>query len=251
MEVVPIPAFSDNYIWAIVDKKQALFDCVDPGEALLVINFAAAQGLTLRAILLTHHHHDHIGGVAQLTQAFECMLYGPEDTRIPLLNHQVQQNQTIQLGLHKFSVLFNPGHTASHISYYEAEQGWLFCGDTLFSAGCGRVFDGTMEELYQSLLLFKHLPSTTKVFCAHEYTLNNLRFARMVEPSNRKITDLIAKLENNTGCSLPSTLALECAINPFLRLDEKEVIEYAQEHGASSAAPFEVFKILRAVKDKF
>ncbi|MCL9684660.1 hydroxyacylglutathione hydrolase [Legionella maioricensis] len=253
MTVYPIPAFLDNYIWAIIDKKEGTFDCVDPGEAEPVLAFAKTHNLKLRTILLTHHHNDHIGGVGQLIKKYPtCFVYGPRDNRIPYVTHQVHANQTIQVGNYSFLVLSNPGHTSSHISYYEPEQGWLFCGDTLFSAGCGRVFDGTMEELHQSMLLFKNLPPTTQIFCAHEYTQQNLRFAQTVEPHNSAIKTHLNNLhQQSTSCSLPSTLDLELSINPFLRTGNKDVINYALQHGALSSESLEVFRTLRNQKNAF
>lgn len=248
-EVTPIKAFTDNYIWAIQDPNANLFDCVDPGDAQPVIDFANTQNLQLRSILLTHHHQDHIGGVAKLLQHYPlCRVYGPDDIRIPYVNHQVHQHQTIHVGTHTFNILFNPGHTSGHISYYEPQKGWLFCGDTLFSAGCGRVFDGTLQELHQSLQLFKSLPPTTQIFCAHEYTHQNLRFAQTVEPHNSFINDYLKKLP---PCSLPSTLKQELLINPFLRTDSTEVQHYAIHHGAASTDSLEVFRVLREQKNSF
>jgi hydroxyacylglutathione hydrolase len=251
--VVPIPAFTDNYIWAIMDEKQTCFDCVDPGQAEPVIDFAKMHGLTLRTILLTHHHDDHIGGVGTLMKAFpNCMVYGPNDSRIPHIKHLVKSKDIITVGDHTYHILSNPGHTSTHISYYEPSQGWLFCGDTLFSVGCGRVFDGTIEQLHESLLLFKKLPPSTSVFCAHEYTKQNIRFALSVEPNNKALQEYSNQLNTQQApCSLPSPLRLECLINPFLRTDAPDVIQYALNHGALNKSSLEVFKILRHEKNLF
>ncbi len=251
MTVIPIPAFTDNYIWAIPDN--AVFDCVDPGEAEPVLHFAKTNQLKLRSILLTHHHHDHIGGVSELLTHYpSCQIYGPDDSRIPWINHPVKEHQQLSIGQHSFQILYNPGHTSTHISYYEPQKGWLFCGDTLFSAGCGRVFDGTMAQLYQSMQLFKTLPPQTKVFCAHEYTRQNLRFAQTVEPHNPAISNYLHQLQNQKAqCTLPSTLDKELQINPFLRTDSPEVQTYARLHGAHSNDPFDVFQIIRLEKNKF
>lgn len=253
MQIIPIPAFSDNYIWALMDKENGCFDCVDPGDAEPVLQFARQQQLELRSVLLTHHHHDHIGGVAVLHKHFPaCIIYGPNDARIPYITQHVKEHQIIKTGHHSFQILFNPGHTSSHISYYEPSEGWLFCGDTLFSAGCGRVFDGTMEELHQSMQLFKSLPAKTKIFCAHEYTLQNLRFAHTVEPKNHFIADYIQKIKHQPiTCTLPSRLDRERLINPFLRTDSTEVQAFAHQHGAVSNDSLEIFRVLRQEKDKF
>ncbi|WP_133137251.1 hydroxyacylglutathione hydrolase [Legionella rowbothamii] len=253
MTIAPISAFTDNYIWAIIDKEAGAFDCVDPGEARPVRQFAKEHDLQLRSILLTHHHHDHIGGVAQLLHdAPHCTVYGPHDSRIPYINHHVSEHQTIKVGQCSFRILSNPGHTSSHISYYEAQQGWLFCGDTLFSAGCGRVFDGTMEQLHRSMELFKSLPPETKVYCAHEYTLQNLRFAETVEPHNQSIPMYIQKLRAQANpCTLPSTIEIELSINPFLRTQSPEVQTFAKHHGALSINPLDIFAALREAKNNF
>lgn len=253
MEIIPITAFTDNYIWVILDQETGYFDCIDPGDAAPIRHFAKTQQVQLRSILLTHHHHDHIGGVAQLIDNNPtCHVYGPSDVRIPYINHHVAGNQTIHIGQYSFHILFTPGHTSSHISYYEAKQGWLFCGDTLFSAGCGRVFDGTISELHHSLALFKSLPSTTKIFCAHEYTMQNLRFAENVEPHNQQIKNYIHKLQaHKKTCSLPSTIEIELLINPFLRTNSVEIQHFALQHGAESNESLEVFKVLREAKNDF
>lgn len=217
MTIYPIPAFSDNYIWAIIDRAAGTFDCVDPGDAEPVVEFAQTHQLRLGSILLTHHHQDHIGGVSQLLKTYHsCTVYGPSDPRIPYVNNTVREHQSLRVGRCVFKILFNPGHTSSHISYYEPSKGLLFCGDTLFSAGCGRVLDGTMEQLHQSLNLFKKLPPTTKIFCAHEYTEQNLRFAHTVEPNNPVIQQYLKKIHSTPRfCTLPATLELELLINPF------------------------------------
>lgn len=253
MSILPISAFLDNYIWLIIDADAKTFDCVDPGTAEPVLQFAHVNELKLRSILLTHHHEDHIGGVSELISYYpSCVIYGPSDVRIPYVTLPVYEHQTLHIGSCLFSILFNPGHTSSHISYYEPHQEWLFCGDTLFSAGCGRVFDGTLEQLHQSLQLFKTLPQTTKIFCAHEYTEQNLRFAQTVEPENACIQKYLFQLHNpSKTCTLPSTLEQELLINPFLRTDKIEVQHYASNHGASSTDSLELFKVLRQQKDLF
>lgn len=253
MTVIPIPAFTDNYIWALVDKNTSVFDCIDPGDAQPVLHFAQEQQLQLRTILITHHHQDHIGGIMQLKEQFPAAsVYGPQDSRITVLTHTLARDEHLAVGMLSFIILSNPGHTSTHISYYEPKKQWLFCGDTLFSAGCGRVFDGTIEQLHHSLLLFKALAPGTKIFCAHEYTLNNLKFAQTVEPNNQAIQHHIHQLQNNAAsCSLPSTLEQELLINPFLRTEVAAVQQYALHHGALSATSLDVFRVLREQKNRF
>lgn len=253
MDIIPISAFTDNYIWALIDKGARVFDCVDPGDAQPVLQFAHEHQLELRSILITHHHNDHIGGVHQLKQHYpSCVIYAPVDPRITLVTVSVTKDQMIQVGKHSFQILSNPGHTSSHISYFEPNEQWLFCGDTLFSAGCGRVFDGTMEQLHQSMLLFKSLPKTTKVFCAHEYTQQNLRFAQAVEPDNAEINHYLHQIQERPfSCTLPSILQQELLINPFLRTDVQTVQHYAHQHGAHSNDSLDIFRVLREQKNQF
>jgi hydroxyacylglutathione hydrolase len=253
MDILPLPAFTDNYIWIMAHKDLGVFDCVDPGSASPVLQYAQTSGLNLRTILITHHHHDHIGGVAALqSHVPHCLIIAPHDSRISLATQRVLNGEHIAEDPWQFEVMSIPGHTATHIAYYEPHQELLFCGDTLFSAGCGRVFDGTMEELHVSLTKLNQLPPTTRVFCAHEYTRDNLKFAKAVEPKNQAIQEYNARLlEQPSQCSLPSTLGMEQAINPFLRTSYHDVIQYAIEHGAPNSESFEVFNTLRTQKNMF
>lgn len=251
--IIPLPAFTDNYIWILNDENLDVFDCVDPGDATPVLAYAQQEQRALRAVLLTHHHPDHSAGVQELQSQFpNCVVYGPQDARIPFVTHPVHENDQVTPGAYCFNVLSIPGHTSSHICYYEAQQGWLFCGDTLFSAGCGRVFDGTLEQLYQSIERLKNLPATTLVFCGHEYTRQNLRFAKTVEPMNQNIEQYANQLDDDAKkCSLPSSIALEHDINPFFRTQIPEVIAFAAHHNTASTDALSVFRILRQVKDSF
>lgn len=253
MIVKPISAFTDNYIWMIVDPNQKQALCIDPGDAAPVMRFLKEENLKLKAILLTHHHNDHIGGVAALIHAYPYIpVYGPLDSRIPEVTQVISAGKTLALDGCEFQIINTPGHTSSHISLYEPKQGWLFCGDTLFSAGCGRVFDGTIEQLHQSLQALKKLPEQTKVYCAHEYTAQNLRFARTVEPNNRVIQDLATKLAANpTRCSLPSTIKLEKEINPFFRTEIEETQHFAKQAGCKHKDSLSIFAQLRASKNTF
>jgi hydroxyacylglutathione hydrolase len=251
--IIPIPAFSDNYIWLLNDGRHAAV--VDPGDAAPVVKALASRELELAAILLTHHHPDHVGGVAALTKGRELAVFGPPRAEMPRLTHPLRGGESIalpELGL-AFSVMSVPGHTRDHLAYF-GEAG-LFCGDTLFSAGCGRIFEGTPAEMHASLAALAALPDATAVYCAHEYTLANLRFALAVEPDNEALRDRereAKRLRAEGRPTLPSNLALERATNPFLRCHVPAVIAAAEAHvGRALANTVEVFAVIREWKNGF
>lgn len=255
MKLIPIPAFNDNYIWMLHDERRALV--VDPGDAQPVLAVLARHGLTLESILVTHHHGDHTGGVDALRQGTGAQVYGPAAERMPEPLQRLGDGDIITaLGL-RFEVLLVPGHTAGHIAYWgqppDADP-LLFCGDTLFSAGCGRLFEGTPGQMLASLTRLAALPDATRVCCAHEYTLGSLRFALAVEPDN---TDLLAyqaharTLRQQLLPTLPSTIGLEKAVNPFLRTHLPKVAHAVQQIDPNADDPVAVFAALRTWKDKF
>lgn len=254
IHIDPIKAFTDNYIWAIVNEMNKSLWLVDPGEAKPVIDYIAKHNLNLCGILITHHHHDHCGGVAELQAKYTVPVYGPKHSDI-LATHVVVDKQKIFLPECdlSFEVLAIPGHTLEHIAYYCAEKYLLFCGDTLFSAGCGRVFEGTMSQMVDSLMTLASLPDDTLVYCAHEYTLKNLQFAKQVEPKNEDIACHLAFVSSlGTNSSVPTTLALEKKINPFLRTDVATVIAAAEaEVGQPLATAVKVFSAIREWKNNF
>jgi hydroxyacylglutathione hydrolase len=256
LNVRPVGAFSDNYIW-LIDSPGAhgRVVAVDPGDAAPVIAELERSGTTLAAILLTHHHLDHIGGVPELLRRAPVPVIGPHDTRIAQRTRAVRDGERCDLpdlGL-SFEIFEIPGHTLSHIAFWG--HGALFCGDTLFSAGCGRLFEGTPEQMNASLTKLRNLPPETRVFCGHEYTAANLRFALAAEPANRAALDYQARVERlraRGDPTLPSTLDLEIQVNPFLRCNEPAVIKAAEDHaGRSLPDPAAVFGVLRAWKDQF
>ncbi len=255
LKISPIPAFADNYIWLLEVPGQAGGAVVDPGDAVPVQTVLDQRGLTLEAMLITHHHRDHIGGAAALLGAYpECRVFGPEDGRIPGLTDIMREGDEVVLsGLNAaFQVLEVPGHTSSHIAYLGS--GGLFCGDTLFAAGCGRVFDGSFEQLAASLRRIAGLSGDTLAYCAHEYTLDNLGFAKWVEPDSPELAarEQAERLRRDAGePTVPSSLALEAATNPFLRTGEARVIAAAEAYvGHSLSGHAQVFRALREWKDR-
>ena len=228
---------------------------VDPGEAGPVKAYLAREGLTLVAILATHHHPDHVGGIAELVAMTKVPVFGPKGEPIPALTHPVGQGDKVAIAAlaAEFSVLDIPGHTRAHVAYYGLES--LFCGDTLFACGCGRVFEGTAEQMLASLSKLAALPDATKVYCGHEYTLANIKFARAVDPHNRELAareERATKLRAAGRPTLPSTLGEERATNPFLRCAEPVVVESANKYlGARAADPARVFAAIREWKNRF
>jgi hydroxyacylglutathione hydrolase len=255
MHLVPLPAFSDNYIWMLHDGQAAAV--VDPGDDAPVRQALAQAGLRLQAILVTHHHADHVGGVAALRADHGVPVYGPAAEAIPEPYQPLAEGDVVEvLGL-RFEVLEVPGHTAGHIAYRQltdAPDPLLFCGDTLFSGGCGRLFEGTPAQMHQSLQRLAALPGGTRVCCTHEYTLSNLRFATAVEPDNVALAAHVAHCRAEREAdrpTLPSTMQLERQINPFLRCDQPTVVHAARAHGAANDDAVEVFASLRRWKDNF
>lgn len=251
-----VPAFEDNYIWLLRDGDDA--HVVDPGESEGVLERLADAGLTLRTILLTHHHFDHVGGVATLKASTGCRVVGPANPRIDGIDQQVGDGEEIRIGSYRFRVIAVPGHTLDHIAYFQESAGdtppLLFCGDTLFAGGCGRIFEGDPPMMKHSLSQLAELPRETQVFCAHEYTLANLRFALAADPGNE---DLQARMSQATATrdrglpTVPSTIGLEQDTNPFLRDHLPTLREHLPADMQSGADSTATFAALRAWKDRF
>jgi len=259
MKLIALPAFTDNYVWMLHDGVHAIV--VDPGEATPVLRALDEQGLQLRAIVVTHHHADHVGGVDALRHRLpdgSGPVYGPGAERIPRPYAALAGGDAVELLGTRFDVIDVPGHTAGHIAYVGRPAGEapiLFCGDTLFSGGCGRLFEGSPAQMHDSLSRLAALPGDTRVCCAHEYTLSNLKFARAVEPGNAAVRDYVAECEalRARGIpTLPSSVARERAVNPFLRVDEPQVRASAHAHDATGRDdPVGVFATLRQWKNEF
>lgn len=251
MNLISVPAFKDNYIWLLAnDEKHCVI--VDPGDAAPVLQALEQYGLSPAAILLTHHHNDHTGGVQQLATHYpDIHIYGPQETKHCGVTHTVQEGDKITVAGSEFSIFFVPGHTAGHIAYYS--HPYLFCGDTLFSAGCGRIFEGTAQQMFESLIKLADLPDETQVCCAHEYTLSNLAFAHQIWPEDVDIYDYLVKisqLREKGESSLPSTLGRERRINIFLRhhdIDLKRKLSI----NTDTQGDWQIFAHLRALKDQF
>jgi hydroxyacylglutathione hydrolase len=263
MKLVALPAFTDNYIWMIHNGVDALV--VDPGDATPVLAALQTHGLSLRAILVTHHHMDHVGGLAELKSQrgheLQGHIYGPARNPFPDVSLHVHEGQVLKLLGMSIQVLDTPGHTANHVSYLlswpdgeHAGLPHLFCGDTLFSAGCGRIFDGTPAQFDTTLARLGHLPPSTLICCTHEYTLSNLAFANAVEPDNAAIARARTRcqaLRAQGLPTLPALLADELEINPFLRCHQPTVIAQALAQGAADASALSVFTQLRQWKNQF
>ncbi|GEM74092.1 hydroxyacylglutathione hydrolase [Vibrio sagamiensis] len=251
IEIKSIPAFNDNYIW-LIQNSDGHCAVVDPGDAKPVLEYLKTHKLILEAILITHHHNDHIGGVPDLVHAFpHISVIGPKTEPIPTLTNPVEEGDKLELFGETFLVLGLPGHTLGHIGY--VGDGKLFCGDVLFSAGCGRVFEGTLEQMYESLSKIAALPEETEVFCAHEYTASNIAFALAVEPDNEQLhqyRDEVNRLRARNRPTLPTTLRREKWVNPFLRTAHPEVIKSVANRLAHHE-PCAVFSALRQWKNDF
>jgi len=258
--VTAIKAFNDNYIWALANTSNDNVALVDPGDASVCIDYLLHNNLVLSEILITHHHSDHVGGIKGLldfakTKAWPVTVYGPSNENIALLDVKLKENDEVNLtglGL-QFSVLDLPGHTKGHIAYFD--DNILFCGDTLFSGGCGRLFEGTPKQMHHSIAKLANLPDDTLIYCAHEYTQANLAFALAVEPNNAALHNYAEQVKvkrQNNESTIPSNIALEQKINPFMRCHEEAVKSAAEQYSkAIQNSEIDVFSIIRSWKNNF
>ena len=253
INIEPIKAFNDNYIWLATTNEGSIV--IDPGEAHKTIKYLKENDLNLDAILITHHHFDHTGGIEDMLKFRNVDVYGPVNN-IPSINKQLRDGDLFSVIGIDFKIIEIPGHTLDHIAFFSENNGnpVLFCGDTLFSSGCGRVFEGTFEQMHKSILKLKSLPANTKIYSGHEYTQSNLKFALEVEPLNQKLISRYNDVQDllNKGIpTLPTTLELELEVNPFLRCQAREVQNSVVKQFNTSNHENEIFKALRQWKDNF
>ncbi len=256
LKITPIPAFENNYFWVIQpDPAQNAAYVVDPGAAQPVLEYLHAHQLTLTAILVTHRHNDHIGGINDLLTHSPVNVYGPVSDAIPQVSIHLHDSDAISLGDLRFQIIAVPGHTWEHIAFYLPQQKVLFCGDALFAGGCGRRFDGTPEIMWNSLQKLAALPDDTLIYCAHEYTLSNLRFAVAAEAGNNALKERLNQVEQlraHNQITLPSTVLLEKRTNPFLRCQEDGIKVFIESQlGRKPDSAAEAFGALRSIKDSW
>lgn len=253
MEIVQLPVLTDNYIYLIHDPDSGETAVVDPALAEPVLDTLHDHDWQLKYILNTHHHWDHVGGNLEIKALTGCRIIASvaDQHRIPGIDIAVSEGDTITLGRHKARILFTPGHTSGHIVYHFAEDELLFCGDTLFVMGCGRLFEGSAEQLWHSLQKLKGLPGSTRIYCTHEYTQNNGRFALTVEPDNLQLQQKMARVGQLRAMqqpTVPSTIEEELATNPFFR---EESFELQKSINMADRKPVDVFTEIRKLKDRF
>ncbi len=253
INATPVPILSDNYVWVLSRPDSSSAVIVDPGEAAPVSEFLESSGLQCAAVLLTHHHADHVEGAPEIGETWKCPIYGPANESIQGVTHPTSGNDTLAEAGLTFEVLSVPGHTRGHVAF--VGHGHLLCGDTLFAGGCGRIFEGTPAQMFASLSCLAALDPETRVCCAHEYTVANLEFAVEVEPGNAQLVDRLAsaRVTRSAGRpTVPSILNEELVSNPFLRFHHPEIIDAASHHAGRRLKPgLEVFTEVRRWKDKF
>ena len=253
IETIQIPLLSDNYSYIIRDKNTNITACIDPSVAKDIVNVLQNRGIDLNFILNTHHHQDHVGGNQELKEIYNCKIIGCYDdqNRIPGIDIKLKDNEEFNIGESVFKVIYTPGHTIGHICFYFKNQNLLFCGDTIFSLGCGRLFEGSYEQMTESILKIRSLPDCTKIFCGHEYTESNAKFAEFLDSRDDLLKKKILNIEKDrlrSKPTIPTILEEEKKLNPFMKFDNQEYLDSIKIENISNA---ENFKKIRIMKDNF
>jgi len=253
IEIIQIPLLSDNYSYIIIDKNTNITGCIDPSVAEDIVNVLQNRGVDLNFILNTHHHQDHVGGNQELKEIYKCKIIGSYDdqNRIPGIDIKLKNSEEFDMGESVFKVIDTPGHTIGHICYYFQDQNFLFCGDTIFSLGCGRLFEGSYEQMTESILKIRSLPDSTKIFCGHEYTESNAKFAEFLDPGDDLLKKKILNIKKDrleSKPTIPVILEEEKKLNPFMKFDNQEYLDSIKIENISNA---ENFKKIRIMKDNF
>ena len=253
IEIIQIPLLSDNYSYIIVDTNTNITGCIDPSVAEDIVNVLQNRGMDLNFILNTHHHQDHVGGNQELKEMYNCKIIGCYDdqNRIPGIDIKLKDSEEFNIGESIFKVIDTPGHTIGHISFYFKDQNFLFCGDTIFSLGCGRLFEGSYEQMTESILKIRSLPDSTKIFCGHEYTESNAKFAEFLDPGDVLLKKKILNIKKDrleSKPTIPVTLEEEKKLNPFMKFDNQKYLDSIKIENISNA---ENFKKIRIMKDNF
>ena len=253
IDIIQIPSLSDNYSYIIIDKKTGITGCIDPSVAKDIVNVLQNRRLDLNFILNTHHHHDHVGGNQELKEIFNCKIIGSHDdqNRIPGIDIKLKDGEEFNIGESIFKVIDTPGHTIGHISFYFKDQNFLFCGDTIFSLGCGRLFEGSYEQMTESILKIRSLPDCTKIFCGHEYTESNAKFAEFLDSGDDLLKKKILNIKKDrleSKPTIPAILEEEKKLNPFMKFDNQEYLDSIKIENISNS---ENFKKIRIMKDNF
>ena len=253
IEIIQIPLLSDNYSYIIRDKNTNITGCIDPSVAKDVVNVLQNRGIDLNFILNTHHHQDHVGGNQELKEMYNCKIIGCYDdqNRIPGIDIKLKDSEEFNIGESIFKVINTPGHTIGHISFYFKDQNFLFCGDTIFSLGCGRLFEGSYEQMTESILKIRSLPDCTKIFCGHEYTESNAEFAEFLDSQDDLLKKKILNIKKDRLISkptIPAVLEEEKKLNPFMKFDNQEYLDSIKIENISNV---ENFKKIRIMKDNF
>ena len=253
IEIIQIPLLSDNYSYIIRDKNTNITGCIDPSVAKDVANVLQNRGIDLNFILNTHHHQDHVGGNLELKEIYNCKIIGCSDdqNRIPGIDIKLKDSEEFNIGESVFKVIDTPGHTIGHICFYFEDQNFLFCGDTIFSLGCGRLFEGSYEQMTESILKIRSLPDCTKIFCGHEYTESNAKFAEFLDSGDDLLKKKILNIKKDrleSKPTIPAVLEEEKKLNPFMKFDNQEYLDSIKIENISNA---ENFKKIRIMKDNF